>query len=200
MAADNIKSLLEGFTDDLKSLFEGRDVREVLERNRGIFGAIGALLLFIAVMSILHQAVGGPHRNTRLLNSAFFSDDDGKTWFLDDVSMLPPFNHHGRTAVRAVVYRYGTGSKFVGYLEKFPNDQLIQIEAAISANPEQTSHWLSAPMQIKKPGDTDWISPPDGKDPKAAKAYAEAKIVVSPDGSKNVALVSPTDPDALGNP
>jgi hypothetical protein len=158
------------------------------------------LVLFVAVMMILHQATGGPHTNTRLLNSAFYSDDDGKTWFLDDVSKLPPFDHHGRTAVRAVVYRYGTGSKFVAYLEKFSDDQLTQIKDAISANPEQTSHWLSAPMQVKKPGDTDWLSPPDGKDRKAAKAYAEAKTVVAPGGSKNVALVSPTDPDALGNP
>ena len=37
--------------------------------------------------------------------SGYFSDDDGKTYFQDDASKIAPFDHNGKQAVSAYLFR-----------------------------------------------------------------------------------------------
>jgi len=36
---------------------------------------------------------------------AYFSDDDGKTFFVDDIEKIVPFDHDGKPGFRAMVYQ-----------------------------------------------------------------------------------------------
>jgi hypothetical protein len=171
-------------------------MQKYIEQKPALMASFAGAALLIALIALYHQTVGKPHLSVRLLNSAFYSDDDGSTWFVDDASKLPPFDHNGKPAVRAVVYRYDNDKKFVAYLEKFSDAELAQAQAAIAAHPQETSHWAQSPMQVKKPGDAKWILPP-AENPQGAIAYAKIITATAPDGSKNLSPVSPTDADAL---
>src|SRR3954470_798778 len=51
---------------------------------------------------------------------SWFTADDGKTWFADDLNKLPPFEKNGRTVSRVYLFSCDGGKTvFVGYLERF---------------------------------------------------------------------------------
>src|SRR4051812_15627729 len=53
-------------------------------------------------------------------NQAYFSDDDGKTYFADAASRIPPAERGGKEVVRAHVFSCDGGKTlFVGYLHRF---------------------------------------------------------------------------------
>lgn len=174
----------------------GMGVRQRIQGNPRLVGGVGAVLVIFAAGVIYHETLGQPHQDLQLVNSAFYSDDDGKSWFIDDASKIPPFDHDGKKAVRAVVYRYDDDKKFVAYLERFSDAQLPQVQAVIAAHPEQASHWLHGAMQVKKPGSLKWIEPGDGN---VANTIAYEKIITpeAPDGSKNLSPILPSDEDAM---
>jgi len=171
-------------------------VRETIQQKPALMASFAAVSLLLGAAALYFQTVGKPHVSVRLLNAAFYSDDDGNTWFIDDASKLPPFDHNGKPAVRAAIYRYDDDKKFVAYLEKFSDAQLAQVQAAIAAHPEETAHWMQSPMEVKKPGDRKWIPPPSEK-PQGALAYGKIIMPTAPDGSKNLSPVAPTESDAL---
>src|SRR5213083_2596184 len=49
---------------------------------------------------------------------AFFTVDDGKTWFIDEATQLAPFQRDGKEAVRAYVIECN-GKRFVNHLERY---------------------------------------------------------------------------------
>jgi hypothetical protein len=172
-------------------------LRDKLIQKPAVTASIAVVALVFAAILIYHQTLGRPRRNVKLMNSAFYSDDDGKTFFIDDDTKLPPFLHDEKIAVRAAVYRAADGKLFVAYLQKFSDAQLNEIEAAIAAHPEEADHWRQSRTEVKKPGDSKWLSWGSYKEPKKAAAYQQAMTPVSPDGSTNVSPVSPGDPDAV---
>ncbi len=91
---------------------------------------------------------------------SFFSDDDGKTWFVDDASKIPPFDHEGKVAYRAAVFKCADGTQFVGRLEKFSDEVKAQMEETIRKNPSAAPVLqYTASMreiQVKLPGDPNW--------------------------------------------
>ena len=98
--------------------------------------AIASAVILMALGLIYFEMFGGPHHNQRLENSEFFSDDDGATWFIDDNTRIPPFDHGGKPAYRAEVFECGTGKPFVAYLEKFTDAKKQQIQAELADHPE----------------------------------------------------------------
>jgi hypothetical protein len=76
-------------------------------------------------------------------NKIYFTDDDGKTWFADDRSKLPPFDHAGKPAVVAHVYKCGDKT-FVAFLER------LTAEAKAGAKNSGTQGG-SETIEIKKP-------------------------------------------------
>lgn len=109
---------------------------------------------------------------------AFYSDDDGKTWFTDDFTRFPPFDHIGKMAYRAQVFRAGAGHPFVGYLECYPPDVQARLTAACTSTNAMLIAVQSASdsVLVKKPGGATWISP-------TSRAYQEIVTPKSPDGS-----------------
>jgi hypothetical protein len=91
-------------------------VREAIQKNWIAGVAAAALLLLIAVI-IAAKNSPAPHP-TPTATGSFYSDDDGSTYFADNIFHFPPFDHQGKTAYRARVYSASSGA-FVGFLERY---------------------------------------------------------------------------------
>ena len=133
---------------------------------------------------------------------AFFSDDDGKSWFIDDDSKLPPFDHDGKTAYGAAVYRCLTGKPFIVYLKKYTPAQLTRIAAEkkdyaqrYPDRPPMTGVPYY-PMDVKKPGESQWIHATAEGGKFDAAEYQRVTKLVCPDGSSQITAVRPADSDA----
>jgi hypothetical protein len=173
------------------------NVRETLAENRGRATAIagGALLIAIAAL-IVFQLRGASNSSPGATPSqAFFSIDDGKTWFPDDSAKIPPFNKDGRQAVLAHVYKCSDGTKFVAYLERFTPEAKRALEAAqkpadpnTRPPPGQSGAVQSAYVggrEIKRPGDTKWTNAANYRDAAAVTA------VKCPNGGSDAVVVEP---------
>ncbi len=130
-----------------------------------------------------------PHKPKTNGMQEFFSDDDGKTWFVDDGTKIAPFDHDGKEAVLVKVFEDKDGKQFVGYLMKFTDEakkkivqgqQTRQIRTGLSA--EQAKPFSG--LMVKRPGDADWVSDIDPKG-------LEIKKVRAPDGSMDFLPVRP---------
>jgi hypothetical protein len=109
---------------------------------------------------------------------SFFTADDGKTWFAEDASKLTPFDHDGKEAVRAHVFVSG-GKKWVAYLERCTPEGRKAMEA-VEKNPGATAQMRGvAMMEVKRPGETTWSRPTEGK------KYADIVTVADPNGGNN---------------
>jgi hypothetical protein len=150
-------------------------VFERIEKPRVVVGAICALVLAIAAILFVRKTGESPEQSGIAGNRAWFSVDDGKTWFADDVSKVPPFVKDGKQAVRAYVYRSRDGKEFVSHLERYSTEGKRAVEARAADNSLYEPARLSdTAIEIKKPGQGNWIS---NKDPRAA----EIRRVLAPD-------------------
>jgi len=114
----------------------------------------------------------------------FFSDDDGASYFIGAPNQVPPFDHHGKTAVVAVVYRCGaSGRPFVAYLMKYGFDETQDGPRVVQ---------ISTPILVKRPHDSEWTATGG----KTAQQGAAIMTPVCPKGeSGEITLVTPSDPD-----
>ena len=106
-------------------------LRETLNQHPGIatgtaIGVIVLVLGYIVFGTAGRGANGGP---APVANRAFYSDDDGAHWFADDVTKVPPFDHNGKQAVRAKVYRCD-GKTFVNHMERYTPEAHKRLEQA----------------------------------------------------------------------
>ena len=111
---------------------------------------------------------------------AYYSVDDGRTWFADDVNQLSPFDHDGQTAVRAYVWQCH-GKKFVSFLERRTPEAKQKLQALRAKGPVNIDAQQAidlAGLQVKKPGDSKWCFE---NDPKFSSITAPA----CPDGSSS---------------
>jgi hypothetical protein len=122
---------------------------------------IGATVLVIAVIFLIIQSRGGkkqllPQSDT---TKGYFTDDDGASWFVDDLTNVPPYDHNGKKAVRARMFIAGNGQKFIGWLEQYDDAAKKRIEGRLQANKgELPERELNTEVpQVKKPGGKTWI-------------------------------------------
>jgi len=166
------------------------NVRETIgDKPRiGIFAAGGLLLIGIVVICLNLRS----HPSIAAAPSQFyFTVDDGKTWFEDAATNIPPFDKDGQQAVRAHVYRCHDGTKFVAYLERFTPDAKRLLENPAgggSADLAATQAAYVGGKELKRPGDKVWISSTD------ALTVAKVMVLVKcPDGS-DITDAAPLDP------
>src|SRR5262245_29469532 len=96
-------------------------VREALNQSRKVKWGVFAGIVLLAVIGFLWSSGSGGGAGTSGTN-AYFSTDDGKSWFVDDANKVPPFPKNGKDAVRAYVYKAPDGTKFVSHLERYTPD------------------------------------------------------------------------------
>lgn len=164
------------------------NLRETFNEKPGLAAAIagGLILVGLVLMGVQLRGPSAPAAATR----AFFSDDDGKTWFVDDAAKIPPFVHGGKEAVRAYVYRSAKGKEFVNHLERYKPDAKALLEAAARGDKSagnvaavQGAH--TGGREVKRPGDAKWI--PSSKFREASGILS----VKSPDGDADPRPIEP---------
>ena len=126
-----------------------------------------ALVIFAAAIGIFGMRRAAPPHAV-FPTQAFYTTDDGATYFVDDANREPPFDHNGQPAVRAHVFTCGKGAhKWVQYLEKFSGK---------SSTPSGNSNMPQVrEVVVKKPGSTDWVV-------RGAAGCLEVMVPKAPDG------------------
>ncbi len=121
-------------------------------------------LLVVATIAILasgwrtHSANALPGPITKVYYTV-----DGKTYFADDVNKPFPFDHDGKKAWKAYVFRGGDGKPFVGLIGR-------QVGQA-------------ALIEVQKPGDAKWVqlNSPEGQRLLAAVSPIGDRDAILPD-------------------
>lgn len=148
------------------------NVRQVLAEKPRITTAITVAVILVVLGYIVYTNMrggvgGGPGP---VPNQSFFTVDDGKTWFAADANNIPPFEHNGRQAVLARVYRCD-GKTFVNHMERFTPQAKKRLEEALARSAGGADVFLAdmGGIEVKAPGSGEWIS---ASHPSAAKVIA----------------------------
>ena len=136
--------------------------------------AIGVAALVIILVAngwVLWSTFGGSSvaRGER----AFYSVDDGATWFEEKTGQPVPFVYKGKEAVIAQVFD-GKNGKFVGYLQRTPAEGAAMLEKVKKKEAPPQALARVALIEIKPPGGKRWLRPQDGS------AYAAVMDVKDP--------------------
>ena len=137
-------------------------------KSRTFGWGVGIALLVAAVGAVVYQARDlVPQRQAG--PQAYYTTDDGKTLFGHDPSALAPFDHGGKPAVLAHVYRCD-GQQFVAYLERYTPEAIKaagQLKAASNVEPGPNAPRVDpraiqlattpAGREVKRPGDPAWV-------------------------------------------
>lgn len=134
-------------------------IRDYLNNRPTVAAAIAAAVL-ISAGAVWFLINRGP---STTIARVYFSADDGKTFFADDSTKIPPFEHQGKQAVQAHVFRCGEEAPFVAYLARYSEKTRGEITAlaAKKSDPQasqQMSELMSRGLEVKKPNDAQWIA------------------------------------------
>lgn len=158
-------------------------IRQAVNEHPGVSTGVatGVILLMLGV--IVWEAISTPHPGAGRPVNAFYSDDDGQTWFTAPANKLTPFtDEHGKQAVYAFVFKCG-GRPFVGYLMR-ATDEARQA-ATRSGRSADDVPFNPMYSEVKKPGGATWVKF-DLKDNRPFKAIA---IPTCPDGGRPVPVM-----------
>jgi hypothetical protein len=92
-------------------------VREKLNSKRLIGFVVAAILLAAATVQAAYFFWSGAPKH-QSATDAFYTDDDGRTYFIDSIYKFPPWDHNGKEANIAMVYSSSSGN-FVGYQVRY---------------------------------------------------------------------------------
>lgn len=157
-------------------------VQEEINKRPVLVGIVAASVIIVTVMYIAWGTFGSHSSGPPV--KAFYSDDDGQTWFVDAADKIPPFDHNGKPACRVHVYRCGDGPPFVSYLERYDLEAKAKaertMEEALKKGPSWGGHDEAGTfLQMKRPGDKMWTAATD------PAAIARITQPVCPDGKSD---------------
>jgi hypothetical protein len=124
-------------------------IRETMNRN-----SVLAAVVIVCAIATCGVVIGVELRGNKGAppKYAYYTTDDGKTWFSDLSIRLPPFDHNGSPAVRCFVFT-GPNGKFAGLLEKLSDDTRDRLAKTGDQIPP-----FGTPIMVKKPGEMEWKS------------------------------------------
>jgi hypothetical protein len=138
--------------------------REILNNRKSLVTVVCGLITVVALGSIIARNVGGSEEaiaNER----AYFTSDDGETYWAENTDRVPPFTHESKVAVRAMVYQCG-GNKFVAYLMRYTADGKQAVEQTIAQRSapkpdgsiQRTASAVArSGVELKRPGEANWV-------------------------------------------
>jgi hypothetical protein len=142
-------------------------IRESINQQnpKVVLGGTVGVLVIVATLLVLYLRSGGDAGGGQAgPPQAFFSIDEGKTWFTDDATKLPPFSKDGKNAFRAYVFKCGDGKPFVAFLERYTASGKKSREAAEAPGAERVPLLdQSAGVEVKAPGESNWVRQSDSR-------------------------------------
>lgn len=142
-------------------------VRDSLNQQNPKVVGVAVIVAVMVSLFMIFRSSGDGGGGEGGMTMAFFSTDDGKTWFPDDARKVPPLNIDGKNAYRAYVYQCPEGRKFVAFLERYTPGAKKRREALYAGGETNAAPILDEAKGIfvKAPGQAIWIKQ---SDPKAA--------------------------------
>ena len=170
-------------------------LRETVNRNQKT--ALGLVVVVVAVCGGLATYLHYLDSRDPMEGSgtAFYTTDDGKSFFVADSNHIPPFMNQGKEAVQALVYTADGGkTKFVGYLMRFTPQGAAKLKAMRDASRADSAKRsipsLDAELQnnteVKKPGASGWV--------KLSNIAAAAEVMSVRVPGDATRLADPVDP------
>ena len=171
-------------------------IRETLNENPKL-AAIGTVIIMAGSLIYIGMRYFHPHPSaSQVPSKSYYCNEDGSELFIDSAANIPPFDHNGKTAVRAFLFKTADGRVFIQRLEKFDDTSKERIHEQIIKNgmpAMQLRQMYPQGIMVKRPSDKEWLQA-------NSPAAAELMIAKSPwDGSKDVRPVS-VDEDAHPQP
>ena len=142
-------------------------IRETLNRNPGISaGAVGGVIVLALIYIVYNWYTSGiasslPSAPTK----AWYTVDDGKSYFADSAERVPPYEYQGKTAVLCHVFTCDKGkTPFVGYLQRYTarakklREQMIVKKTTVGMEELSING-----IEVKPPltGDRGWVNSSD---------------------------------------
>jgi hypothetical protein len=162
-------------------------LREWIDKHRGWANGAAIAMVCVAVALIVNEVRSGGIPQVKY---AFYSDDNGQSYFRDDVNKLFPFDHNGSPAYRAYVFQIGGRKPSVGYLERI-NDKAAAKLLALQSQPQtpelvtQMDLVRTPGLEARTPGSTRWL-------PENTAAFSKMiNGLKGPDGSTALVGVMP---------
>jgi hypothetical protein len=118
----------------------------------------------VAALFVIFRSSGGNGGGASdRVDLAFFSADDGKTWFPDNARKVPPFNRDGKDVYRAYIYKCPDGKEFVAFLERYTPKAKKEREALYAGGEQSAVPILDEAkgIEVKTPGQTTWVKQSD---------------------------------------
>ncbi|HYO10239.1 MAG TPA: hypothetical protein VER17_14825 [Tepidisphaeraceae bacterium] len=133
------------------------DVRDTLNQHPRAVTFTVISVIVVGLGLILWRGSGGSPDEASALEQAFYSTDDGTSWFSDDRRKIYPFDRDGKPAYRAYVFKCGEqGKPFVAYLERFTES--ARKELMNKQAPAQAGRPVAAEgLEVKKPREAEWV-------------------------------------------
>jgi hypothetical protein len=131
-------------------------VRQLLNGKLG--PGIGAALILVAIALLAFEQLGNRvNADAVAPTSAFYTDDNGKTFFKDAAGKIVPFDHNGKQAFRADVFKGADGKEFVGLIYRFTEGGRREMELYLSKKVHDTDNTMRTGierrgMQVKPVG------------------------------------------------
>jgi hypothetical protein len=120
---------------------------------------VSVLLVCVATL----VAAGAIFRGVHSLNPprevsagmAYFSTDDGATWFADSVTQPSPFDRDGKPAYRVHVWTVPGGKPFVNHLERSASAHAPAVPKSGVNDPRAPASY-GVGIEVKRPGAPAW--------------------------------------------
>jgi hypothetical protein len=138
------------------------DIRKYLNENPLVAAALAGALVLVAIVFGVYLLRGSappePITAKPDFTKGFYSDDDGQTFFVDEIGKVTPFTHNGKQAVRAYVFKCGS-TTFVGLLGRNTDAGKLQRDAKLLGGDYKALMVSGAKpptFEIKKPHGGNW--------------------------------------------
>ncbi len=133
-------------------------IREKLNRHPAVAVVSAVLISGVAVAAML---ISNRDLSQVRVSSAYYSVDDGKTFFADDVDRIYPFDHQGKQAFRVYVYQCDGRSPEVSYLARYEESTRVKMEKLKgNSSPDavaELNSLIGTGIEVKKPGGAKWV-------------------------------------------
>lgn len=138
------------------------EIRDYLNEHKGV--AVGATIgiVVLAIAGVAWFSAAGNANGDGNPQSAFFTNDDGKTFFVDAASKIPPFDHNGKPAYGCYVFTNDGGkTKYVAWMYRYTAEGKKRFESHRIAKGAEIASQPFQYMEVKKPGDPAWVAAGD---------------------------------------
>lgn len=131
------------------------DIQLVMSNHKAVTFSV-AIAVIAGIAFYLLRGSGQPQG---MPTQSFFTTDDGKTFFADASSKIPPFDHDGIPAYGCYVFTDDGGkTKYVGWLYRYTSDGKKRLADSQNASGQLGSSLFNC-IEVKAPGtgDKGWV-------------------------------------------